>query len=160
MRVGGIRADDHDDVGGFDGVEILRARGGAERGLHAIARGRMADARAGVDVVVAERGADHFLHEVGFFVRAARRGDSADRIASVLGLDALEFAGGVVDGFFPTDFAPRIGEFGADHGLEDAIFVRGVAPREAALHAGVAVIGLAVLDSASCGRLHCPAARP
>ena len=43
-------------------------------------------------------------------------------------------------------FAPRIGDLGADHRLQDAVFVRGVAPGEAALHAGVAVIRLAVLE--------------
>src|SRR5579862_7474246 len=104
----------------------------------------MADARAGVRVVVAECRANHFLHEVGFFVRAARRGDAADRIAPVFRLDALELIGRVADGLFPAYFAPGIGVLGANHRFGDAILVRGVAPREAALHAGVAVVGLAV----------------
>ncbi len=73
MRVGGVRADHHDDVGCFDGIEILRAGRGSEGGLQAVARRRMADARAGVDVVVAERGADHLLHQVGFFVRCSAK---------------------------------------------------------------------------------------
>ena len=60
----------------------------AERGLEPEAGGRMADARAGVDVVVAECGAHELLHEVRFFVGAARGRDAADRIAAVLLLDA------------------------------------------------------------------------
>src|SRR5271168_4637597 len=104
----------------------------------------MADARAGVGIVVAERSANHFLDEIGLLVRAARRSDAADGVAAVLGLDALEFAGGVADGFFPADFAPRIGEFRANHGLQDAVLVRRIAPGEASLHAGMTVIGLAV----------------
>jgi hypothetical protein len=47
--------------------------------LQAIAGGRVADAGAGVDVVVAEGGADHLLHDEDLFVGAARRGDAADR---------------------------------------------------------------------------------
>ena len=145
VRVGGIRADDHDHVGSFYGVKILGAGRRAESCLHSVSGGRMANPGAGVRIVVAEGGADHFLDEVGFFVRAARRRDAADGIDPVLGLDALEFTGGIVDGFVPRDLAPRIGEFGADHGLEDAIFVSRVAVGEAALDAGVAVIGFAVL---------------
>ena len=145
MRVGRIGADDHDHVGVLHRIEILRAGRSAERGLEAVAGGRMADARAGIHVVIAECGADHLLHQVGLFVGAARRSDAADRIAPVLRLDALELAGGVADGFFPGHFAPRIGDLGADHGLQNAILVRRVAPREAALHAGVAVVRLAVL---------------
>ena len=43
------------------------------------------------------------------------------------------------------DLAPRLVDLVADHRLEDAVLVRGVAPGEAALHAGMAVVGLAVL---------------
>ena len=113
--------------------------------LQAVAGRRVADARAGVDVVVAERGAHQLLHQVGFFVGAARRGDAADRVAAVLRLDALELAGGVVDRLVPAHFLPRVGDLLADHRLGDAVLVRGVAPGEAALDAGVAVVGLAVL---------------
>src|SRR6185437_6149304 len=70
---------------------------------------------------------------------------ATDRIASVFRLDTLEFAGGSADSFFPTYFAPWVGNFGADHGLENAVFVRGVAPGKAAFHARVAVIRFAVL---------------
>jgi len=62
----------------------------------------MADARAGVDVVVAERRANQLLDEERLFVRAARRGDAADGVAAVLRLDAPELAGGVTDSPFPS----------------------------------------------------------
>ena len=52
-------------------VEILRAGGGAEGGLQAVAGRRVADAGAGIDIVVAEAGADQFLDEESLLVRAA-----------------------------------------------------------------------------------------
>ena len=117
VAVGRVRADHHDHVGLLDRVEGLRAGRFAERLLQAVAGGRMAHARAGVDVVVAERRAHQLLHQVGFFVGAARRGDAADRVAAVLGLDALELAGGVGDRLVPAHFLPRVGDLLADHRL-------------------------------------------
>ena len=105
----------------------------------------MADARAGVDIVVAEAGADQLLDEIGLFIGAARRGDAADRALAIFGLDALELRGGVVDRLVPGDLAPGIADLGADHRLQDAVAMRRVAPGEAALDAGMAMIGLAVL---------------
>ena len=95
MRGGRIGADDHDDVGVLDGVEVLRAGRRAVGLAEAIAGRRMADARAGIDVVVAEAGADELLHQERLFIGAARRGDAADGILAVLGLDALELGGGI-----------------------------------------------------------------
>ena len=83
MRSRRIGADDHHDVGMLDRVEILRAGRGAERRRQAVAGRRVADAGAGVDVVVAEAGADQFLHQIGFFIGAAGRGDAADGVAAV-----------------------------------------------------------------------------
>ena len=60
-------------------LEILGAGGSAERLLQAVAGRRMANARAGVDIVVVEGGADHLLHHIDFLIGAARRGDAADR---------------------------------------------------------------------------------
>ena len=144
VSVGRIGADDHDHVGLFDRVEILRAGRGAVGGLQPIAGRRVADARASIDIVVAERGADQLLHQEGLFVGAARRGDAADRGLAVFRLDALELGGRVTDRLFPRHFAPRIGDLGADHRLQDAVFMRGIAEGEAALDARVAAIGLAV----------------
>jgi hypothetical protein len=71
VRVGRIGADDQDHVALVDRVEILRARRSAEGGLEAIAGRRMADAGAGIDVVVAETAAHQLLHQVRLLVGAA-----------------------------------------------------------------------------------------
>src|SRR5438874_1623478 len=105
----------------------------------------MADPGAGVDVVVAEAGADQLLHQIGFLVGAAGRGNAADRIAAVFGLDPLEFGSRMGERFVPRYFAPWIRDLVADHRFEDALLVGGVAPGEAALDAGMAAVGLAVL---------------
>ncbi|MCY1199487.1 hypothetical protein D9M72_108910 [compost metagenome] len=146
-RVAAAGVGSHDDhhVGVHDRIERLRAGGFAQRLLQAVAGGRMADPRAGVDVVRAERRAHQFLHQPGLFVGAARRGDAADRVAAVPALDAAELGGRVVDRLVPGHFLPGIGDALADHRFEHALFVRGVAPGEAALHAGMAAVGLAVL---------------
>ena len=145
MAVGRVGADHDDHVGVLDAVEILRAGGGAEGLAQTVAGRRMADPGAGVGVVVAERGAGQLLHQVGFLGGAARRGDDADRILAGLGLDALELRGDALDRHVPGDLAPRVGDLLADHRLQDAVAVLGVAPGEAALDAGMAVVGLAVL---------------
>lgn len=145
MAAGGVGAHDDDHVGVHHRVEGLGAGGFAQRLLQPVARGRMAHAGAGVDVVGAEGGAHQLLHQPGFLVGAARRGDAADRVAAVLALDAAEFGSRVLDRLFPRHFAPGIGDALADHRLEHAFLVGGVAPGEAALDARVAAIGLAVL---------------
>ena len=95
----------------------------------------MADARAGIDVVRAERHADEFLHEVVFLVRAARRRDAADRIAAVLGFDALQILRDVIVGLVPR----RLDEVAvvADERLPQAVGVVVKFERVAALEAGV-----------------------
>src|SRR5690606_23508755 len=112
-----VRTDHHDHVGLHDRLEFLRAGRFAGRGLEAVARGRVAYARASVDVVVAESRANELLHEVGFLVRAARRRDAADRMPAVLGLNALELARGEIERLFPAHFAPRLVDRLADHRL-------------------------------------------
>ena len=71
MRVRWIAADDEDDVGFIDGVEILCARRRAEGLAQSIAGRRMANSRASVDIVVAKTAADKLLNEIGLFGRAA-----------------------------------------------------------------------------------------
>src|SRR5262249_1024340 len=65
--------------------------------------------------------------------------------AAVLRLDAPELGGRVADRLLPAHLAPRIVDAGADHGLGDPVLVGRIAPGEAALDAGVALVGLAVL---------------
>src|SRR5690606_4140229 len=137
--------DDHDDIGLHDRIEGLRTGRFSQGLLQAVAGRRVADAGAGVDVVGAETGAHQFLYDIDFLVGAARGGDGADSADAMLGFDALQFAGGVADRFFPGDFLPRILDALADHRGRDAVLVRGIAPCKAALYAGVAVVGAAVL---------------
>src|SRR5450830_1673997 len=98
----------------------------------------MADAGAGVHVVVAKGRAHQLLHQVSFLVGAARRGDAANRILAMLGLDAPELTGRVVDGLVPAHFLPWVTDVLADHGLSSTVFVGGVAPGKAALDTGMA----------------------
>src|SRR6266436_3138780 len=105
----------------------------------------MAHAGAGVDIVVAEARAHQLLYDVGLLIGAARRGDAADRVAAILCLNTLEFRGRVADRFFPRDLAPGIRDLGANHGLYDAVRMRGIADGETPFDAGVAVIGMTVL---------------
>ena len=145
MAVGGIGADDENHVGLHHRVEILGAGRFAQGLLQPVPGGRVTDARARVDVVVAEPGADQLLHQIGFLVGAARGGDGADGVAAVLRLDALHFGGRVRDRLLPGHLAPGIADLGADHGLHDAVRVGGVADGKPALDARMPVVGMAVL---------------
>jgi hypothetical protein len=130
---------------GCHGVEILGAGWRAEGGLEAIAGGRMANAGAGIDVVIAERGAHQLLDEIGFLVGASRGRDATDRPAAVFGLNALELGCGIGERLVPRDLLPRIRDAPANHRALDAIGMRGIAPRETALDARMSVVGEAVL---------------
>ena len=145
MRLGGIGADDYDDIRVLHRVEVLGAGGGAVGLPEAVSGGRVANPRAGVDIVVAERGPHHLLHHPHFLVGAAGGGDAADGLAAVPGLRRLQSGCGERNRLLPTHFPPRIGSGLAHHRLGDAILVVGIAPGEAPLDAGVAVVGLAVL---------------
>src|SRR3546814_15694221 len=85
MAIGGIGANDHDHVGELDAVKILRPGRGAEGRLQPITGWRVADACAGIDIVVAKTLPDQLLNEEGLLVGAARRCDSADRSRSTIG---------------------------------------------------------------------------
>ena len=145
MAVGGIAADDQHDIGVIDRGEILGAGGCAERHAQAIAGRRMADAGAGVDIVVAKGGAHHFLQHEDFFVGAARGGDGADGLPAIFRLHPLQFAGRMGDGLIPGNLAPGVCDPRPDHRPGHAVLVGGVAIGEAALDAAMAVIGLAAL---------------
>src|SRR5690606_776520 len=89
-------------------------------------------------------GANQLLHQIGLFVGAARGGDTAHGVTTVLILNATELGGGVVESLLPGHFLPGVGDLLANHGGQDSILVRGVTPGETTFHAGVATIGLAV----------------
>src|ERR1700722_2304080 len=105
----------------------------------------MANARAGVDVVVAEPGANHLLNQEHFLVGAARGTDRADRVAPILPLDAPEFVRRMSDRVVPGDFAPGILDPLADHWLQNTVLVGRIAIGEPALDAGMPLVRLAGL---------------
>ncbi len=144
MRVRGVRTDHHDDVGVVDGLEILRSRRRAERLLESIAGRRVADACTRIDVVVAERRPHHLLHDEHFLVRAARRGDSADRMAAVSICNRAEALRRKIDGFVPRHFAPWLIDALTHLRFQHAVAMCRVTPRETPLHAGMTVVRSAV----------------
>src|SRR5690606_32363124 len=85
------------------------------------------------------------LDQIRLLIRAARRGDAADRATAVLVLDAPELLRHMGERLFPRHLAPGIRDLFTDHGVEDAVLMGGIAVGEAALHAGMAAIGLALL---------------
>src|SRR5688572_31938407 len=97
MTLRRIGTDQQHDIGLHHRSECLCAGGLAQRVLETVARGRMTHARARIDIVVAESRTHELLHEIRLFVRATRRGNAADGIASMLRLDTLELARGMAD---------------------------------------------------------------
>src|SRR5690606_29467882 len=102
----------------------------------------MADAGAGVDIVVAKTLTHQLLHQIGLFIGATRRGDAADGALAILVLQTAEFLGDMGESLLPGNFLPRIGNLLAHHWVKDAILMGGVTPSEAAFDAGMAAIGL------------------
>ena len=141
----GVGTDDHDHVRLEHRVKRLSSGRLAEGLLETVTGRRVADAGAGVDVVVAKRGTHQLLHQIAFLVGAAAGDDAADRVLAVLALDALDLAGGVVDRLVPAHFLPCVVDALADHRRGDAVLVGGIAEREAPLDAAVTVVGVAVL---------------
>ena len=145
VPIGRVRPDHQDHIRLRNAFEILRPGRGAERRLQPIPRRRVAHPRAGIDVVVAQRPAHQLLHQEHFLVGAARGTDGADRIAPMRRLQPLELRSRMPDRLGPTHLAPRLMDRATDHRLGDPILVRGIAPGEAPLHAGMALVGPALL---------------
>ena len=145
MAIGRVGTEHDHAISEVDTVEVLRAGRFSERCFQAIAGRRVADARTGVDIVVAKTGADQLLDKERLFVGAARTGDATGRRLTILRLDALDLGRRVFECFFPRHFAPWVGDLLADHRLLDAIGVRCIPPREATLDATVTVVRLTVL---------------
>src|SRR6185312_13987006 len=131
-----------------------------DRALQAVAGRGMAHAGAGIDIVVGEGCPHHLLHQERLLIGAAGRSDAADRVAAVLRLNAPQLTRRVGDRLFPGDLAPVITNGFADHRLEDAVRVRRVAVGETALHAGVALIGIAMAARRHAHDLGCCALAP
>ncbi len=144
MGGAGIGAHHDNDVAVHDRIEGLCPGRLTQRGFQAVTGRGMANPCAGIDIVRTECGAHQLLNQVGFFIRAARRSNTTHRITTILPLNAFDFTRGVVNGFVPADLLPGVGNFLANHGLEHAIFVRGVTPGKTAFHARMAAIGFAV----------------
>ena len=71
MAVGRVGTNYQDDVAILNAVEILRSGTGPKSGFQTVASRRVANPRAGIDIVIAKTGSNQFLHEEGFFVGAA-----------------------------------------------------------------------------------------
>ncbi len=145
MGVRRVGPDEQHDVGLLDGGEVLRAGRRPERLLQPEARRRMADPGAGVHIVRAEGRAHHLLDGEHLLVGAARRRDPADGSGTIAVLDGPQPGGGVRDRLLPADLAPGVGRLLAQERVEHAIGMGGVPPGEAALDAGMAFVGPAVL---------------
>src|SRR5690606_19088978 len=141
----GIGANDHHHIGFFYGLESLRPCVCSISLPQPIACRRMAEPRAGVDIVIAKGGTHHLLHEIGFFVGAARRGNTAHRTDSMPGLNSADLRSRVVDRLFPAHHLPRVVDGLTYHRSGDAVLVGGVSPGKAPLHTEMPLIGLAVL---------------
>ena len=135
VAVGWVGANDQNNIGFFYRIKVLGACRGAKRLAKAIAGGRMADPRAGIRIIVHKDSTRQLLHQIGFFVGAARRGDHADRVAPMIGNDALHAVRGKLHRLGPRHFFPRIVDAVADHRAKDAVFVASIAVSKAALHA-------------------------
>ena len=145
MAVRRVGPDDQHHVGLFHAVEILRPGRGAEGLAQPVSRGRMAHPRAGVGVVVQEHRTGQLLDQIGLLVGAAAGGDDPHRPPPVPFLDPAHPLGGKGQRLVPGDLAPRILVPLADHRLQDAILVGGIAIGEPPLDAAVPAVRLAVL---------------
>ena len=144
VGLGGVRAHHQHHIGMRHRGEGLGAGGFPQGRFQAIARRRVADAGAGVDIVVAKTGPHQLLHQVDLLVGAARGADGADAVAPVALLDGAKALCGIGDRLLPGHRAPGLIDAVAYHRPGDTVPVGGVAESEAALDAGVTLVGLAV----------------
>ena len=144
MAFGRVCADHHDAVCILHAVKRLRACRRSHRLIQAVSGRRVADACAGINIVVTESRTNELLNNEYFFVCATRRCYAADRFAAMLFLNALEATCCVGECFIPTHFTPGIVGFLSNHWIHDALFVRRVAPGEATFYTTVTLIGAAI----------------
>ena len=142
---GRVGTDDHDDVGLQDRIEVLAGRAPAHRRGQAELGGRVADARAVVDVVVAHHRSDEFLREEYLFVGATRGRHAPDRTHSMARLQVAKTPRGLGKSVLPGRLAPVFVDVVADQRHAHPVGMIVVVIGKAALDAAVTVIGLAVL---------------
>ena len=102
VALGRVGADQDRRVGVVEVGEGAGRAGEAERLAQRERRRRVADARAVVDVVGADRGAHQALHRVAVLVGRARGGEAGDRVGAVLGLDPVQLGRDPVDRLLPA----------------------------------------------------------
>src|ERR1035437_649900 len=133
-----VRAAAEDGLGDLDLIERGCRGARAERHLHRRGGGRMADARATIDVVRAEDDPREFLRDKILLVGAAGGTEHPDAVGTMLGDGGAQARGNVGDDLVPADLHPLA--VAADHRRGDAFFRINVVEGIAALHAGVAVV--------------------
>ena len=103
MAPGGVRTDEHDEVGG---VEILVCAGhsvGAERALVAGDRGGHAQPRVGVDVARADEALHQLVGDVIVLGQELAGEVERDRVGPVAPDDALKAIGDAIERDRPVD---------------------------------------------------------
>ena len=93
VSFGRVGAGEQEAVRAVEVVEGVRAARVPERRHESRRRRRMAEARAVVDAVRADRDPHQLLHQVVLLVGRARRGDRRDRVRAVVALDTCQLAG-------------------------------------------------------------------
>src|SRR5690606_38635839 len=106
---------------------------------------RVAHARAIVDRVGPDHRARELLHQIVLFVGAARRADQRDRLGAVLIANRSQPRGDQIERLVPAGLAELTGFPVLDQRRAQAIVGVGELVGEAALDAGVANVGRALL---------------
>ena len=140
VALGRVGADEDRRARVLDVVEAAGRARQAERLAQRPRGGGVADARAVVDVVRADRGAHEPLHDVAVLVRRARRGQAGDRVGPGLGADARDLADDPRDRLVPCRRAQLAAALVAHERRAQAVALAREAVREAALQAGVALV--------------------
>ena len=139
MALGSIAAYNQHQVGLLD----IGNRSGIAAIAHSAPQtrrgGRLAIARAVIDVVSADNRARQFLHEERLFVGALGRGDERERVRPVRRLDFAEAPRHQVERFVPTRLAEAVAF--ADQRSGQPIGTIDEIPREFSLHASGNAVG-------------------
>ena len=108
VAVGRVGADQDRRVGGLDVIEGAGRAGVAKAAPHCERCWRVADARAVVDVVGADGGADQPLHRPAVLVGCARGGEAGDCVGAMVALDPRELGDDPLEGLVPGRFTKAV----------------------------------------------------